>query len=75
MNYKDIPIFINSYNRPTFLMQLVYKLHSMGYDNLIIIDNQSTDLITPLFLKNCGYKYWVANKNYGHNVIWDLYFR
>jgi len=53
-------------------MQLVYKLHSMGYDNLIIIDNQSTDLITPLFLKNCGYKYWVANKNYGHNVIWDL---
>jgi len=70
MNYKEIPIFINSFNRPTFLMQLIYKLHSMGYENLIIIDNGSTDPVTPVNLKNCGYNVVFIGSNKGHNVIW-----
>lgn len=70
--YKEIPIFINSFNRPTFLMQLIYKLHTLGYENLIIIDNGSTDLITPLYLSQLPYKVYYVGENKGPNVIWDM---
>jgi len=71
MNYKDIPIFINSFNRPTFLMQLIYRLHMMGYNNLIIIDNNSTDPVTLAYLENCPYIVHYVNSNRGHTVLWD----
>lgn len=69
-NYKDIPIFINSFNRPTFLMQLIYKLHSLGYENIHIIDNASTDPVTLAYLSICPYTVHRISENKGQNVIW-----
>ena len=42
INYKDIPIIINNYNRLEMLTKLIHSLESKGYHNLYIIDNQST---------------------------------
>jgi hypothetical protein len=71
MNYKDIPIFINSFNRPTFLMQLIYRLHMMDYNNIIIVDNHSTDYVTLAYLDTCPYKIYRVGENKGHTVLWD----
>ena len=71
MNYKDIPIFINSFNRPTFLMQQIYRLHMMGYDNIIIIDNNSSDPVTVAYLEKCPHTVHYVSENRGHTVLWD----
>ena len=42
INYKDIPIIINNYNRLEMLTKLIHGLENKGYHNLYIIDNQST---------------------------------
>lgn len=71
----NIPIFINSRDRLAPLQQLVKWLLSAGYQNIIILDNQSS--YSPLL----SYYQSLANidavnviyldKNYGYKALWD----
>ena len=42
MNTRFIPIYINSFNQPTYLAKMVCQLEERGYQNLIIIDQHSS---------------------------------
>ena len=71
----NIPIFINSRDRLIPLQKLVKWLMSAGYQNIIILDNQST--YPPLL----NYYQSLANlnavnviyldKNYGYKALWE----
>lgn len=40
--YRDVPIFINSFNRVNCLRQLIQWLQTHGYRRIFVIDNAST---------------------------------
>ncbi len=42
--YKDIPIVINNYNRLEYVEKLIKSLQSRGYNNIHILDNDSTSM-------------------------------
>ncbi len=71
INFKNIPIFIISFNRLSYLKQLVEYLENKNYTNINIIDNKST--YGPLldYLKNSKHKVYYMDKNYGHRVFWE----
>ena len=70
-NYKDIPIFITSYNRLDCLQRLITFLEQHNYNNIYIIDNNSSYPPLLEFLKNTKYKVYFMKKNYGHKVFWE----
>lgn len=44
-DYKDVPIFINNFNRYTMLKDLVGCLEKRGYRNIYIIDNNDWKIV------------------------------
>lgn len=71
MANKDIDVFIISYNRLSYLKSIVAWLEKAGFENIHIVDNNST--YTPLkeYLKLSKHKVHTMNKNYGHLVVWE----
>lgn len=71
--FKNIPIFIVSYNRLEDLKLLISRLEKDGYNNIIILDNSSTDKSLLEYLKGLAsiYKVHFLEKNYGHMVLWE----
>lgn len=69
-NYKQIPIFIISYNRLTYLEQIITYFESRGYTNINIIDNCSTYAPLLAYLEKSPYKCYRMDKNLGHMVFW-----
>lgn len=74
-NLFDVPIFIISFNRLSYLENLIGKLEDMGYTNIKIIDNAST--YSPLleFYDKTPYEVFRLKENMGHMVFWksDLF--
>lgn len=70
INYKDIPIIINNYNRLEMLLTLIHSLESRGYHNLYIIDNQSTYPPLLEYYTKLPYPVYMLNKNVGHLALW-----
>jgi len=68
---KKVPIIINNYNRLTDMKRLIASLESRGYDNIIIIDNNST--YPPLldYYGTCRHEVIRLPKNYGFLSIWQ----
>ena len=69
-NPKDIPIFINNYNRLSTLTKLTDALDSRGYTNITILDNQSTYPPLLKYYKSTKYKVHRFKKNYGYKSFW-----
>ena len=71
LDSKDIPIVINNYNRLEYLEKLINSLKSRGYNNIHILDNDST--YPPLldFYKNTDVNVIYLVKNWGFRAIWD----
>lgn len=73
-NYKSIPILIISFNQLLYLKQLIDFLKNHNYNNIIIIDNNST--YEPLLNYFEEIKTIVTihrlEKNYGHLVFWKV---
>lgn len=71
IDFYQVPIFIVSYNRLTYLENLVKRLRQMGYKNINIIDNDSS--YPPLldYYKKTDCKVFRMTKNYGHMVFWE----
>jgi hypothetical protein len=70
IDYKDIPIIINNFNRLDTLRKLIDSLVNRGYRNINIIDNLST--YPPLldYYKTCGHNIFYLDKNIGLNALW-----
>jgi SAM-dependent methyltransferase len=75
IDYRMVPIIINSYNRVACLKNLVNWLTNNGYRNLIVLDNASSYI--PLIeyysyaQRHNLFQLIRLNGNYGHLAIWE----
>ena len=69
IDYKDIPIVINNRNRLTFLKMLIDALQHRGYDNIYILDNNSTYPPLLEFYNETNHKVIFLGKNLGFNAL------
>lgn len=67
---KKIPIIINNRNRLTFMLQLIKSLEKRGYNNIYIIDNDSSYQPLLEYYKNCPYHVFRLDSNVGHLAMW-----
>lgn len=71
---SNIPIVINNFNRLTTTRKMYKDLVKMGYENIIILDNQST--YPPLldWYRSLNGRHHVKviylKQNYGHKALW-----
>lgn len=70
INPKKIPIIINSYNRLTYLKNLIEFLERKGYVNIVILDNQSNFQPLLAYYSTLPYKVIYLEKNWGHLALW-----
>ncbi len=66
----DIPVFIISYNRLSYVKQMVEWLKKYNLHNIHIIDNASSYPPLLEYLKNCPCTVHRMDKNWGHEVLW-----
>lgn len=72
VDYKNIPIVINNRNRLSYLKRLISSLEKRGYNNIYILDNDST--FPPLleyYDNECNHTIVKLGKNVGHLAIWE----
>jgi len=76
-NARQIPIIINNRNRLEYLIQLISALESRGYNNIYIIDNNSSYPPLLEFYNSCKYEIFRLKENVGHLAMWetDIYKR
>lgn len=67
---NNIPVFLISYNRLSYIRQMIEQLEKYNFNNIYIIDNCST--YEPLldYYKMCGHKVFYMKENCGHMVFW-----
>ncbi|MGM0932660.1 MAG: glycosyltransferase family 2 protein [Bacteroidota bacterium] len=73
INYKSIPIIIISFNQLFYLKQLVGFLQKHNYNNIIIIDNNSTYKPLLNYFESIGSSVTLhkLKENHGHLVFWE----
>ncbi len=67
---NEIPLFIISYNRLSYLKELIKRLEEMKITNIIIVDNKSSYQPLLDYYKSIPYKVVYEEENLGHRVIW-----
>lgn len=68
--YKKIPIYIISYNRLSYLKNMVSWLQKNNYKNITIIDNNSDYQPLLDYYKKINCKIIKMKKNYGYKVFY-----
>jgi len=71
IDFKNIPIIINNFNRLTTLKRLISFLEDRGYRNIYVIDNASTYEPLLEYYNMCSVKVFRLKKNVGHKALWD----
>lgn len=69
-NLHNIPVFIISYDRLSYVKQMVERLQKYGMTNIHIIDNKSSYPPLLEWLKTCPCTVHYMDKNWGHEVFW-----
>lgn len=71
----NVPIIINNRNRLTFLKLLLDWLQKSGYNNIYILDNDSTYPPLLEFYKTTNHKVVYLGENVGYKALWkqDLF--
>lgn len=67
---KEIPILINNFNRLSTLKTLIHRLTLRGYNNIYIIDNQSTYPPLLAYYNQCPHTVFRLNQNIGFQALW-----
>ena len=67
---KKYPIIINNFNRLDWLVQQVEWLHSVGQNNIHIIDNASTYEPLLKYYKKVPATIYMLDRNCGHEAFW-----
>jgi hypothetical protein len=70
VDYKEIPIIINNFNRLDMLKKLIGSLEKRGYKNIHIIDNLSTYPPLLEYYKSCIYNIFYLKENIGMDALW-----
>ena len=68
-DYKKIPIIINNRNHYTYLKKQIAFFESKGYNNITILDNDSTYIPLLEYYKTLPYKIILLNENLGHTAL------
>ena len=68
---SNIPVFIISFNRLSYLKNMISHLETLGVSNIIVIDNASTYPPLLEYYDNIPYKVIRLDRNWGHKVFWD----
>lgn len=71
IDFYNIPIFIISYNRFSYIQSITQQLEKLGYHNLKIIDNASTYPPLLEYYETTKYEVFRLDRNYGHKVFWE----
>lgn len=73
-NIKSIPIIIISFNQLLYLKKLIHFLIEHNYDNIVIIDNNSTyePLLEYFSEIESSVRIHRLKQNYGHLVFWEV---
>lgn len=66
----SLPIIINNFNRLSFLKLQLQRLRNLGYNNIYIIDNNSTYDPLLRFYKNSDEKVFYLDQNVGFLALW-----
>lgn len=69
IDYHEIPIIINNRNRYTSLKLLIESLQDRGYQNIIILDNDSTYKPLLDYYNTIKYRVIYLNKNLGYRAL------
>jgi hypothetical protein len=69
-DFFKIPVIINNRNRFTFLKQLVDWLEKAGYQNIYILDNQSTYVPLLNYYKTIKHRVFFLDDNLGYKALW-----
>lgn len=67
---NNIPVFLISYNRLSYVRQMVDQLEKYNIKNIYIIDNASTYPPLLNYYKKCGHKVFYMKENLGYMVFW-----
>jgi len=70
VDYKEIPIIINNFNRLDMLKKLIESLEKRGYRNIYIIDNLSTYPPLLAWYETSPYTVFRLKENIGMNALW-----
>lgn len=69
-DFQSTPIYIISFNRLSYVKQMVEWLEKFKFTNINIIDNNSSYPPLIQYLKSINHKVHYMEKNYGHKVFW-----
>lgn len=67
---ENIPLFIISYNRVSYLQRMIPQLEKLGFSRITIIDNHSTYPPLLEYYQSCGHEVIYLDYNGGHKVFW-----
>ena len=70
MSYREIPFFITSFNRLTYLKELLSWLEKANFQNIIVLDNDSKYPPLLEFLEKTKHRVVRLQQNYGHLALW-----
>lgn len=69
-DWKTVSIIINNYNRKQYLEKLIVYLKNKGYENIYIIDNNSSYQPLLEFYKKNRLKVFYLSENVGYLALW-----
>jgi len=71
IDYREIPVIINNFNRVNHLNKLINWLEKAGMQNIYIIDNASTYLPLLEYYSHTKHTVIRLNANIGYKAFWD----
>jgi len=71
INYQDIPVIINNFNRINYMLQQIDWLEKAGMRNIFIIDNASAYPELLDYYRNSKHTVIILDANIGYKAIWD----
>lgn len=71
IDYRDIPVVINNYNRISHLLKLIDWLEKAEMQNIYIIDNASTYQPLLDYYNTTKHNVIKLNANLGYKAFWD----
>ncbi|MBP3545128.1 MAG: glycosyltransferase family 2 protein [Alphaproteobacteria bacterium] len=71
VSHSNVPVFVISFNRLSYVKQMVEFLEKYGFKNIHIVDNQSSYEPLLEYLRHSSHHVHFMDKNYGHRVVWE----
>jgi hypothetical protein len=70
LSNKTVPVFIISFNRVSYIQQVIESIERLGFQNITIVDNAST--YEPLldYLSKSSHRVVRLPQNFGHLALW-----